>query len=216
MTHTYGIQPVNEESIALAVSLIEQGEVVVIPTDTVYGVVAHPVHAQAVEKIFTVKHRPHEKSVQILAASLTDTQRYGVRVPQALNPVVSTFMPGAVSIIATVNLSESLETLATVREEADGSYTQAVRLPNNPVSLSILRATGPLAASSANLSGNPSPSTAQEAYAQLGDTVSLYLDGGSTPGPVASTVVAWDELNKQPIFLREGAITAQQIRAVLA
>ena len=139
-----------------------------------------------------------------------------MRVPQALNPVVSTFMPGAVSIIATVNRPESLETLATVREEADGSYTQAVRLPNNPVSLSILRATGPLAASSANLSGNPSPSTAQEACAQLGDTVSLYLDGGSTPGPVASTVVAWDELNRQPIFLREGAITAQQIRAVLA
>ena len=63
MTHTYGIQPVNEESIALAVSLIEQGEVVVIPTDTVYGVVAHPVHAQAVEKIFTVKHRPLTKKV---------------------------------------------------------------------------------------------------------------------------------------------------------
>ena len=125
MTHTYGIQPVNEESIALAVSLIEQGEVVVIPTDTVYGVVAHPVHAQAVEKIFTVKHRPHEKSVQILAASLTDTQRYGVRVPQALNPVVSTFMPGAVSIIATVNRSESLETLATVREEAaSGTFAE--------------------------------------------------------------------------------------------
>ncbi|WP_418968953.1 L-threonylcarbamoyladenylate synthase [Alloscardovia omnicolens] len=216
MAHTYGIQPVNEETLDLAVSLIRSGEIVVIPTDTVYGVVADPTQADAVEKIFQAKHRPHEKSVQILAARLDDTEKFGVVIPPALTPVAQKFMPGAISIIATIDENMRTSKLCTVREEADGFLTQAVRLPDNPASLKILSTTGPLAASSANLSGHISPTTAQESYDQLGDSVSLYIDGGATPGPVASTVVAWDAQTSQPVFLREGAIHSDAIRSVLA
>ncbi|WP_257639522.1 L-threonylcarbamoyladenylate synthase [Alloscardovia macacae] len=214
----YGIQPVTDETLRIAEELIRAGEVVVIPTDTVYGVVADPAKEQAVEKIFQVKHRPHEKTVQILAASMEDTEKFGVRVPDALVPVEKAFMPGAVSVIARVNDQQEQQTerLATVRTEADGSLTQAVRLPDNEVSLRILSALGPLAASSANLSGQEAAANAQDAYAQLGDTVALYLDGGPTPGPVASTVVAWDEDSQQPVFLREGVVPSAKIRAALA
>ncbi|TCD54035.1 threonylcarbamoyl-AMP synthase [Alloscardovia theropitheci] len=230
MTKKYGIQPVNDETIALAVSLIQAGEVVVIPTDTVYGVVADPTNAQAVEKIFSVKHRPHEKTMQILAARMEDTKKFGVQVPAKLVPVEKEFMPGAVSIIVDIKTApaESFQdaqqeygtsrspVLATVRQEKDGRVTQGIRLPSSDIALKILEQTGPLAASSANLSGMDSPATVQDAYKQLGDSVSLYLDGGSTPGPVASTVVAWDNETEQLLILREGVVSSDRIRAVLA
>ncbi|WP_018143189.1 L-threonylcarbamoyladenylate synthase [Alloscardovia criceti] len=216
MTQKYGIQPVNDESLELAVELIQAGQVVVIPTDTVYGIVADPTHAQAVKEIFAVKHRPQEKTVQILASHMADTQEFGVRIPEPLKPVEKAFMPGALSIIAHVDAQVAQRPLQTVRHEVDGSLTQAVRLPDNDVSLRILARTGALAASSANLSGHSSVSTAQDAYAQLGDSVALYLDGGPTPGPVASTVVAWDFAKGVPAILREGVIPAEQIFAVLA
>ena len=235
MTQHYGIMPVNEESIALAVSLIREGNVVVIPTDTVYGVVADPTNAQAVEKIFAVKHRPHEKTMQVLAAHMDDLARFGVYLPEELKPVEREFMPGAVSVIARVHAQDKHEShdrageenesvrksrvhhteLATARHEEDGSLTQGVRLPASDVTLNVLKSTGPLAASSANLSGHESTATARDAYDQLGDSVPLYLDGGSTPGPVASTVVTWDDAHQQPVFLREGVVPSDTIRAVL-
>ncbi|MFD0704159.1 L-threonylcarbamoyladenylate synthase [Alloscardovia venturai] len=212
MTRSYGIMPMNDKTIALAQQLIADGETVVIPTDTVYGVVANPLSAEAVHGIFAVKHRPPQKTIQILCAVMNDARVLGVHIPHALEPLEVAFMPGALSLIGEVN-DDSI--LATVREENDGRHTQAVRLPAHDGALKILKVTGPLAASSANLSGREAAHTAQEAYDQLGDTVSLYLDDGATPGPVASTVVAWNQHDKVAVYLREGVIPRARVEAVL-
>lgn len=215
----YGILPINDDSIQRAISLIRAGEVVVIPTDTVYGVVADPCNEAAVRKIFEVKHRPRSKTVQILLSDLSQASHFGIEFPQEFSTLERAFMPGPVSLIGEVKAAAQTAAqlqLATVRTETDGRFTQAVRLPDNPVSMHILEATGPLAASSANRSGLEAASTAQQAYEKLGDSVSLYLDGGATPGPVASTVVAWNTQTKSPVIVREGVISEAEICSVLA
>ena len=168
------IRAISDESLAQAVEIVRDGGLIVIPTDTVYGVACDPRNIEAIRKVFAAKQRPKYKSLQVLL-------------------------------------------LATVRTDpATGKATQGVRIPNSAAALRVLRATGPLAATSANRSGDESAQTVDEAVQALGDAVDLYLDGGATPGHVASTVVAADPHGRDGIaILREGVIREPVIRKAL-
>lgn len=207
------VRTVNDESCALAAQLVRQGKLVVIPTDTVYGVACDPRNAEAIARIYAAKRRPQFKALQVLVSSIDELDDLGLDLPAPLNRLAAAFLPGAFSPIATAR--EDC-TLATVRSTPSGERTQGIRIPNSALCLTILRATGPLAASSANRSGDESAQTVQEAVDALGDAVSLYLDGGSTRGHVSSTVVAADPHGRDGIaILREGVIGQRAIRQAL-
>lgn len=212
---TYRIRKIDGESIALAAALIKRGELVVIPTDTVYGVAADPKNPEAVARIFAAKRRPAQKAVQVLLPSLDDLPRFGLSLPFPLDKLARAFCPGGFSPICT---AEPDCPFATVRVAEGERFprTQGIRIPNSAAALAILEATGPLATSSANRSGDASAQTVEEAVAELGDSVTLYLDGGSTPGPVSSTVVAAEpDANAGVAILREGTISAMEIEKAL-
>ena len=201
------VRTITDESLAQAVEIIRDGGLIVIPTDTVYGVACDPRNVEAIRKIYMVKQRPKYKPLQVLLASIDglDALRLDLPVP---------FMPGAFSPIAEARDNCSLATVR--RDPAPGKTTQGVRIPNSAATLRILRAVGPLAATSANRSGEESAQTVDEAVEALGDAVDLYLDGGATPGHVSSTVVAADPHGRDGIsILREGVIREAVIRKAL-
>ena len=203
---------VNDESLARAVEIIHDGGLVVIPTDTVYGVACDPRNIEAIRKVFAAKQRPKYKSLQVLLPSIESMEKLHLTLPVPLNRLAAMFMPGAFSPIAEAEDDCSLATLR--HDPTTGKATQGVRIPNSAVALRILRATGPLAATSR--SGEESAQTVQEAADALGDAVDLYLDGGATPGHVSSTVVAADPHERDGIaILREGVIRELVIRKAL-
>lgn len=208
------IRAISDESLAQAVEIVRDGGLIVIPTDTVYGVACDPRNIEAIRKVFAAKQRPKYKSLQVLLPSIESLEKLHLDLPVPLNRLSAMFMPGAFSPIA---VAGDNCTLATVRTDpATGKATQGVRIPNSAVALRVLRATGPLAATSANRSGDESAQTVDEAVQALGDAVDLYLDGGATPGHVASTVVAADPHGRDGIaILREGVIREPVIRKAL-
>ena len=152
---------VNDESLARAVEIIHDGGLVVIPTDTVYGVACDPRNIEAIRKVFAAKQRPKYKSLQVLLPSIESMEKLHLTLPVPLNRLAAMFMPGAFSPIAEAEDDCSLATLR--HDPTTGKATQGVRIPNSAVALRILRATGPLAATSANRSGEESAQTVQEA-----------------------------------------------------
>ena len=209
------IERVTESSCALARTLIRQGKLVVIPTDTVYGIACAPTSEQALESLFAAKRRPPSKSVQVLLSSLDELVRYGLSLPKPLDALAALFCPGGFSPICNADSSCPFVTVRRADEES-APPTQGVRIPASEDALRILAATGPLATSSANLSGGAAAQTVQEAAEAFGNLVALYLDGGPTPGPVASTVVKADPNADLGIsILREGAVPPERITAAL-
>ena len=207
------IEHVDDDSLAKATQIVRAGGVIVLPTDTVYGVACDPSNAQAIERIYEIKHRSHTKSLQILLSSTDQLDALGLVLPSPLDVLSQALLPGAFSPIT---VAQNSSNLATLRTEDDGSRTQAIRVPDSRVSLSIIAATGPLAATSANRSGDESAQTVQEAYTQLGDAVDLYLDGGPTVSHVASTVMAADTHDPDGIrVIREGVIPQAELRSRL-
>ena len=194
------IRAISDESLAQAVEIVRDGGLIVIPTDTVYGVACDPRNIEAIRKVFAAKQRPKYKSLQVLLPSIESLEKLHLDLPVPLNRLSAMFMPGAFSPIA---VAGDNCTLATVRTDSAAA-------------LRVLRATGPLAATSANRSGDESAQTVDEAVQALGDAVDLYLDGGATPGHVASTVVAADPHGRDGIaILREGVIREPVIRKAL-
>ena len=202
------IRAISDESLAQAVEIVRDGGLIVIPTDTVYGVACDPRNIEAIRKVFAAKQRPKYKSLQVLLPSIESLEKLHLDLPVPLNRLSAMFMPGAFSPIA---VAGDNCTLATVRTDpATGKATQGVRIPNSAAALRVLRAT------SANRSGDESAQTVDEAVQALGDAVDLYLDGGATPGHVASTVVAADPHGRDGIaILREGVIREPVIRKAL-
>ncbi|AKV55493.1 Sua5/YciO/YrdC/YwlC family protein [Bifidobacterium actinocoloniiforme DSM 22766] len=202
------IAAINQDSLAELRRVIRSGGLAVIPTDTVYGIVCDPYSDAAIDTLFAAKERPRSKSLQVLLPSVAAIDQLGLDLPDSLARLSSRFLPGAFSPICLARPDCRLKTL---RQEAAG-LTQAVRVPDSDDCRAALAAAGPLAASSANISGHPSVQSVQEAYDQLGDRVALYLDGGSTKGPTPSTVVAVQP--DQPggvTILRQGAIGSDRI-----
>ena len=213
---------INEESLQLAAQIINAGGVIVVPTDTVYGVACDPFNEDAVAKIYQLKRRPRTKALQILMSSVSDLEKLGLYLPSPLYVLAEKFLPGGYSPIARAkkdSVATRLATLCKADESSEqgnnqGEATQGVRVPDCSELMKILRVTGPLAASSANRSGNESADSVEEAFEAFGDEIPLYLNAGPTRSHVASTVVGADSADADGIvILREGVISEEQIRA---
>jgi L-threonylcarbamoyladenylate synthase len=211
------IVPINEKTCSQARAIVQRGGLIVVPTDTVYGVACDPTNDAAIDAIFRAKHRSRAKTLQILLPNLSVLPQLGLHLPPVLSVLSQALLPGGFSPIAIADSSSPLATLRTVEQDGVVSYTQAIRVPDSRPLSQILASTGTLAATSANISGQPSAVSAQQAAAALGLSVDLYLDAGPTPGPVASTVVQANSQAPDGIdILREGVISAALIHKLLA
>ncbi len=188
-----------------ALIVLQNGGILAFPTDTVYGLGALAFDNPAIESIYTAKDRPIEKAIPILIGDLNDLDKVAENIPGMALRFASRFWPGPLTCIVPKK--------QTLPPAVSATSTVAVRIPNHPDALALLRAAGPMAVTSANISGQPSPSTAEEVYAQLNGRIPLILDGGKTPGGIPSTLV--DCIGNEPIILREGPISLGQLLSAL-
>jgi L-threonylcarbamoyladenylate synthase len=194
------------EGLAAAAQAVRAGRLVVIPTDTVYGIGGDAFDAAAVRSLLAAKRRGPDMPVPVLVGSWSTIDGLVLGVPKAARELIEAFWPGGLSIVLPHAPSLNWDLGAT-------RGTVMLRMPLHPVALELLRDVGPMAVSSANISGSPPASTAAEAHAQLGESVAVYLDGGPSGEPVASTVV--DLTGDDPRVLREGAVSTAAVAEVL-
>jgi len=188
-------------SIERAVVVLRGGGVVAFPTDTVYGLGAHSFIASAIEKLYEVKERGRQKAIPLLIARVEDVVTVAVQVPEMAWRLAEHFWPGPVTLV----LPQADAVLDVL---TGGANSVAVRVPAHATALRLISALGvPLAATSANLSGQPEAVTAEEVREVLGERVELILDGGRCPGGVPSTVV--DVTTVPPIIRRRGALVTE-------
>jgi tRNA threonylcarbamoyl adenosine modification protein (Sua5/YciO/YrdC/YwlC family) len=189
-----------------AAQAVRAGRLVVLPTDTVYGLGCDAFSSTAVKALLAAKHRGPDMPVPVLVGSWSTIDGLVLGVPAAARSLIEAFWPGGLSIVLPHAPSLSWDLGST-------KGTVMLRMPLHPVALELLREVGPMAVSSANISGRPPASSAAEAQEQLASSVDLYLDGGPSGAPVASTIV--DLTGSEPRILREGEITRQQVSEVL-
>lgn len=195
-----------QEQIEKGVSILRQGGIVAYPTDTVYGLGACASLPLAIERIYEVKERPRNMPLPLLLADVSQITEIAESVPPIAWALIHKFLPGALTIV--LPKSNSVLDIITA-----GGTTVAVRIPAHPVPIAIIRGLGsPIVGTSANLSGRPSPLTADEVYSQLGDKVDLVIDGGRCLGGKESTII--DITGQTPVILREGAISREQLERV--
>jgi L-threonylcarbamoyladenylate synthase len=192
--------------IAAAVNAVKGGRLVVLPTDTVYGVGADAFDTGAVASLLAAKGRGRDMPVPVLVGSWQTIDGLAFAVPDAARELIHAFWPGALSIV--VHQAPSLQW-----DLGEGRGTVMVRMPLHPVAIEVLREVGPMAVSSANTSGRPPALTAQDAYLQLGGLVEVYLDAGPSQQQAASTIV--DLTGASPRILREGPVSTDEIAGVL-
>lgn len=195
-----------DAGIAAAIEAVKNGELVVLPTDTVYGIGADAFTPYAVKALLTAKGRTPQMPPPVLVGSRHTLDGLVLTPPAVARDLVDAFWPGALTIV--VEHSPSLQW-----DLGDTGGTVAVRMPLHPVALEVLRETGPMAVSSANKTGQPPAVTAEEAREQLGYAVRVYLEAGRCPDPVPSTIV--DVTGDVPRVLRDGAISVEKLREVV-
>ena len=192
------------KQITEAVNILKKGGIVAYPTDTVYGLGASMASLKAIERIFEVKGRPKGMAMPLLAVNRAQIKKLVNNIPPSAWLLMYNFLPGALTII--LHKSDIVPDVIT-----GGSKTIAVRIPDHPVPISLIKGLGqPIVGTSANLSGQPSALTAEEVRIQIGDKVDLVIDGGSCPGGIESTVV--DVSGRKPIVRRLGAISLEQLQ----
>ena len=196
----------NSDTISRALEILKAGGLVAFPTDTVYGVGTLAFDGTAVESIYAAKDRPVDKAIPILIGGLEDLDKVTAEVPPIAAKLAAHFWPGPLTLVVPKH--------PHLPDAVSATPTVGVRVPDHPVARALLRAAGPMAVTSANISGEDSPKTAEEVNRQLNGRISLILDGGETPGGVPSTVV--NCLGTEPDILREGPITLKDIQFVLA
>ena len=201
------IFPANEDNaIPHALEILKRGGLVAFPTDTVYGVGALAFDAAAVESIYTAKGRPIEKAIPILIGEPEDLDKVTVEIPLIAAKLAARFWPGPLTLVVPKH--------PNLPDVVSAGPTVGVRVPDHPIARALLITAGPMAVTSANVSGQDSPKTAWEVSRQLNGRIPLILDGGETPGGVPSTVV--NCLGTEPVILREGPVTLKGIQFVLA
>ena len=191
---------------------IGRGELVVMPTDTVYGVAADAFDAKAVGRLLAAKGRGRQSPPPVLVAGLTTLRALVAEVPEPIERLVEAFWPGGLTIVLPAQPSLSWDL-------GDTHGTVAVRMPAHRIALELLEETGPLAVSSANLTGMAAGITAEDAQGMLGDSVAVYLSDGPSKTGIASTIIDATSLvgGDQPLIrvLREGAVDRAALREVL-
>ena len=196
---------VRDSAIAAAARTVQSGQLVVLPTDTVYGIGADAFDARAVADLIAAKGRGRDMPVPVLVGSWDTIDGLVSYVPATTRALIEAFWPGGLTLV--VEHAPSLNW-----DLGDARGTVAVRMPLHPVALELLELTGPMAVSSANRTGQPPALTAQAAREQLGEDVQIYLDGGPAAVGVASTIV--DVTTDVPRVLREGAVSIDAVRSV--
>jgi L-threonylcarbamoyladenylate synthase len=195
----------SNKSISRALALLKQGALVAFPTDTVYGVGALAFDGKAIESIYVAKDRPLEKAIPILIGDVDELEKVGVDIPETAHELASRFWPGPLTLLVPKR--------ADLPESVSATSTVGVRVPDHQSARALLRAAGPMAVTSANISGAQSPVTAEEVYEQLAGRIPLIIDGGRTPGGVPSTLV--DCTTSDLKILREGPITMAGLLSAL-
>lgn len=186
-----------------AVELLQRGQVVAFPTDTVYGLGAHACLSQAVTRLYAVKKRPHDLPIPVLLSDAGAMETVCIDIPALAWRLAERFWPGGLSLV--LGRSQVIPDAVT-----SGGPTVAVRVPDHASVRELCRRLGaPLAATSANRHGRPAPVTAGEVQASLGASVPLILDGGPCQGGMASTVL--DLTVSPPAILRPGPVTADAL-----
>jgi L-threonylcarbamoyladenylate synthase len=194
------------EGVARAAEAVRGGEVVVLPTDTVYGVGADAFSPEAVASVLAAKGRGREMPPPVLVPSVRTVDGLATDVPRWARELIEAFWPGPLTLVLPAQSS-----LMWDLGETNG--TVALRMPRDDVALALLTEVGPMAVTSANLTGQPPATTVTDAAAQLGAAAAVYLDGGPTTSDEVSTIV--DCTGADPVVLREGAITWAQIQTAL-
>ncbi|GAA4660923.1 L-threonylcarbamoyladenylate synthase [Kineococcus glutinatus] len=192
--------------LSAAQSAVQRGELVVLPTDTVYGVGADAFSPAAVQRLLDAKGRGRAMPPPVLVPEVRTLDGIATSVPFAVRELIDAFWPGPLTIVCRAQPSLTWDL-------GDTHGTVAVRMPLHPVALELLDRTGPMAVSSANLSGQPAARTGQEAQEQLADSVAVYLDAGPAEHGEASTIV--DATGEELRVLRLGALSEQELRRVL-
>ena len=188
-----------------AAAVIQADGIVAFPTDTVYGIGVSAFNRKAIEKIYNVKGRSHLKAIPILVGDVEDLAQITLPIPLYIQQIIDNFWPGALTLV--------LPLLPELPGNLSPRPTVGLRLPDHDQVRRLLREIGPLAATSANLSGEPSALTANEVLQQLDGRIDLILDGGPVPGGQASTVL--DCSGEKLKVLREGPISLAAIHQVI-
>lgn len=194
-------------AIVQAAAAIEQGGLVVFPTDTVYGIGADAFNEQAIFSLYQVKHRPLDKGIPILLADLADLSKVAAFIPETAEQLIARFWPGPLTLIVPKHqdLPEAISTTPSV----------AVRMPDNDIARSVIRAAGgSVATSSANKSGNEPALLAATAWDYFSGQVAVVLDGGPSGGNIASTII--DCTGQNIRILREGPIKPSELKAIIS
>jgi tRNA threonylcarbamoyl adenosine modification protein (Sua5/YciO/YrdC/YwlC family) len=184
---------------------VRRGDLVVLPTDTVYGLGTDAFSPDAVGGLLEAKGRGRDMPVPVLVGSPRTLDGIATSLSETARALVEAFWPGGLTVVATAQPSLRWDL-------GDTGGTVAVRMPLHPVAIELLQATGPMAVSSANISGRPPATTVDEAVEQLGESVAVYLDGGPSGEPVPSTIV--DVTGEVPRVLRVGALALDLLREV--
>jgi len=189
------------------VNLLQEGDIVAFPTETVYGLGANALNAEAVKKIFKAKGRPADNPLIVHISSIEMLKRIVKRLDPKVEKLTKAFWPGALTILFEKN--ELIPDIVTA-----GLPTVAIRMPSNPIIGKLIQLSNlPIAAPSANSSGKPSPTTAEHVLDDLDGKIKLIINGGSTDIGVESTVI--DVNHKPPLILRPGGVTLEQLRPYL-
>jgi L-threonylcarbamoyladenylate synthase len=190
----------------LAAGAVRRGELVVLPTDTVYGLGADAFTPGAVGRLLEAKGRGRDMPVPVLVGSPRTLNGIARGIRQGGRDLIEAFWPGGLTIVCKVQPSLTWDL-------GDTNGTVAARMPLHPVAIELLNETGPMAVSSANRSGLPPATDIDDAIDQLGDSVEIYLDGGPSLDAVPSTIV--DITVEPPKLLRVGAVSEEQLREVV-
>ena len=195
-----------QQQVERGISILRQGGIVAFPTDTVYGLGACVSIHQAVERVYVAKERPRNMALPLLLADTSQITKVANYVPPIAWRLIRNFLPGALTIV--LPKFNSVPDIVT-----GGGVTVAIRIPAHPVPVALAKGLGtPIVGTSANLSGRPSPLTADEVYSQFSSKIDLVIDGGRCPGGKESTVV--DVPGETPVVLREGAISREELEKV--
>ena len=185
---------------------VQRGQLIVIPTDTVYGIAADAFDADAVSELLAAKGRGREMPPPVLIRAATTLDAIAIDVPDYARALIDKFWPGPLTLVCTQQASLRWDL-------GDTRGTVAVRMPDHRITLELLDRTGPLAVSSANLTGQPAATNPDDAEVMLGEKVALIVDAGATPGSAASTIV--DVTASPGRVLRTGALSLEELNAVL-
>lgn len=197
----------NDQGFDAAVQAVEEGRCIVLPTDTVYGIGADPFSAEAVQGLLDAKERGQDMPPPVLIAERLMMRALVSSVPDDAQALAKEFWPGPLTLILGAQKAVGLH-LGETRD------TVAVRVPDHDGTRELLRRTGPLAVSSANISGSPASTDVAGAREQLGERVAVYLDGGPTPGAEPSTIVDFAS-DTDGVVLRLGVLSLEQLQAVV-